>query len=56
MDRHSGQLDDTRAAAPALSYLRGVETGNERMVDQNNASWNRIARWLKAIEEVRRAA
>jgi len=67
MDRHSGQLDEldvrghpgvrrTRSAArraPAFSYLREIETGNERMVDQNNASWNRLTRWLGQIEALR---
>jgi hypothetical protein len=46
----------TRVTAPAFSYLREIETGNERMVDQNSASWNQITVWLRGIDELRRAA
>ena len=34
----------TGATAPAFSYLRGVESKNEGLVDQNSASWNRVIR------------
>ena len=46
----------TRVTAPALSYLRPIEGRNERMVDQNSASWNRIADWLRRVEVLRDAA
>jgi hypothetical protein len=46
----------TRASAPAFSCLRTIEEGNERMVDQNSESWNRVTRWLRQVEELQRAA
>jgi hypothetical protein len=39
----------TRVTAPAFSYLREIRTENEDLVDQNSASWNRIASWLRQI-------
>jgi hypothetical protein len=36
--------------------LREIETGNEGLVDQNSASWNRITTWLRAIGQLRDAA
>jgi hypothetical protein len=36
--------------------FRSFRINSLEMVDQNSASWNRIAGWLKAIEGVRRAA
>ena len=45
----------TRVAAPAFSYLREIETGNERMVDQNSASWNQILPWLNRLDNLRLA-
>ena len=46
----------TRVTAPAFSYLREIETGNEGSVDQMFASWNQIASWLRQIDGLRRAA
>jgi hypothetical protein len=43
-------------AAPAFSYVRPIEDGNERMVDQNRASWNRIVVWLRHLRQVQEAA
>jgi hypothetical protein len=45
----------TRVTAPAFSYLRGAEPGNEDLVDQTFASWNRAAVWLKRIDGLRKA-
>ena len=45
----------TRVTAPAFSYLRGIETGNERMVDQILTSWNRIADWVRQIDGLHQA-
>ena len=47
---------ETRVTAPAFSYLRTIEGGNERMVDQNSASWNQLMRWLKGIDALQSAA
>jgi len=46
----------TAVTAPTFSYLRGIQTGNEGLVDQNSASWNPIAGWLRQLEFVRSAA
>jgi hypothetical protein len=46
----------TAVTAPAFSYLQPVADGKERMVDQNSASWNRIAGWLHRMEVLRGAA
>jgi hypothetical protein len=45
----------TAVTAPAFSYLRPIEAGSERMVDQMFGSWNRLASWLRGIERVRAA-
>ena len=37
----------TRVTAPAFSYLQPIVDGNERLVDQNSASWNPLIRWLR---------
>jgi site-specific DNA recombinase len=34
------------ATAPVFSYLQEIRTGNEGLVDQNCASWNRLRLWL----------
>jgi hypothetical protein len=39
----------TAVTAPAFSYLRPIEAGNEGLVDQNSASWNQIAFWLNRV-------
>ena len=41
---------------PVFSYLRTIEDGNERMVDQNSASWNPLIGWLRSVEALRSAA
>jgi site-specific DNA recombinase len=46
----------TGVTAPAFSYLREIRTGNEGLVDQNCASWNRLTNWLCQLSELRRAA
>jgi hypothetical protein len=46
----------TGVTAPAFSYLRPIEGGNEGLVDQNSASWNRISGWLRRIESLLEAA
>ena len=46
----------THVTAPAFSYLRTIEDGNERVVDQNSGSWNRLAGWLRDIDRLRLAA
>jgi hypothetical protein len=43
----------TGATAPAFSYLREIQTGDERMVDQTGASWNHVASWLHHVEALR---
>jgi hypothetical protein len=40
----------TAVTAPAFSCLRPIEGGNEGLVDQTFASWNRIASWLQQID------
>ena len=52
----SYDLVGTGATAPAFSYLRTIEDGNERLVDQNSGSWNPLASWLRQIEALRAAA
>jgi len=44
-----------RVTAPAFSYLREIETENERMVDQNSASWNQLLPWLRRLDILRGA-
>jgi hypothetical protein len=46
----------TAVTAPAFSYLVPIESGRERVVDLNSASWNRFVRWLRQLELVRSAA
>jgi hypothetical protein len=45
----------TVVTAPAFSYLRPIESGNEGLVDQSNASWNRVTDWLQTIVQLRQA-
>ncbi len=40
----------TRVTAPAFSYLRGIQTGNERMVAHIFPRWNRLSDWLREAE------
>ncbi|MGH9145149.1 MAG: hypothetical protein ACRD1Q_00460 [Vicinamibacterales bacterium] len=46
----------TGATAPAFSYLREIQTGNESLVDQNIASWNPMVNWLQRLDLIRTAA
>ena len=46
----------TGATAAAFSYLRGLETEKEGLVDQTRASWNPVISWLRQIEALRTAA
>jgi hypothetical protein len=46
----------TRVTAPAFSYLRTIEDGNERMVAQIFPRWNRVADWLREAERFSTAA
>ena len=46
----------TGATAPAFSYLRKIETGNERVVAQICPRWNRMANWLREAERFSAAA
>jgi hypothetical protein len=46
----------TAVTAPAFSYLRPIEAGNEGLVDQNSVSWNRIEAWLTSLNRLREAA
>jgi hypothetical protein len=41
--------------APAFSFLRGIETGNEGLVDLTVVSSNRIVAWLRQVETLMRA-
>ena len=42
--------------APAFSYLRSIETGNEGLVSQTFASWNLVLGWLRRLDDLRAAA
>ena len=46
----------TRVTAPAFSYLRPIEAGNEGLVAQICPRWNRLADWLRAAEGYAAAA
>jgi len=46
----------TRVTAPAFSYLRTIEDGNERVVDQTGVSWNQISEWLQTIVQLGKCA
>ena len=46
----------TAVTAPAFSYLGGTEEGNERMVDQNRANWNRLRLWLCRVARLHESA
>jgi hypothetical protein len=39
--------------APAFSYLRAIEDGNEGLVDQIFTSWNLMQSWLRRLSELR---
>jgi hypothetical protein len=44
----------TRVTALAFSYLRGIETGNEGLLDLTGASWNPLLTWLRQVEALAR--
>ena len=46
----------TRVTAPAFSYLRTIEDGNERLVAQICPRWNRLQHWFELAEAFRSAA
>jgi hypothetical protein len=46
----------TAVTAPAVSYLRTLDDGNERMVDLTGASWNRVLLWMRQLETLRRVS
>jgi hypothetical protein len=46
----------TAVTAPVVSNLRPIEGANEGVVDQNSASWNRLASWLQVVDALRRPA
>jgi hypothetical protein len=46
----------TRVTAPAFSYLREIETVNERLVAQIFPRWNPLTSWMRQIEGFQRAA
>jgi len=46
----------TAVTAPAFSYLRQIEGGNEGLVAQIFTSWNPLISWLQRVDALRRAA
>lgn len=46
----------TGATAPTFSYLWEIRAAGMGLVDQNSASWNRMAVWLRRIDGIRLAA
>jgi hypothetical protein len=46
----------TGATLPAFSYLRGIATEKEDLVDHNSVSWNRVTSWLRHLDQLRLAA
>jgi hypothetical protein len=46
----------TAVTAPAFSYLRPIEAGNEGLVAQIFTSWNPLTSWMRQIEDFQRAA
>jgi hypothetical protein len=46
----------TGATAPAFNYFRGIETGDEGLVDQNSGSWNQAMSWLRQVDQLSRPA
>jgi len=57
-DEHAGLgvwFDDHDPRALTAAGLPGVGTGNEGLVDQNSASWNQMANWLKQVDGLKQA-
>jgi hypothetical protein len=46
----------TGVTAPAFSYLREIQTGNEGLVAQIFPRWNPLTSWMGQIEDYQRAA
>jgi hypothetical protein len=46
----------TAVTAPAFSYLRPIEAGNENLVAQIFPRWNPLTSWMRQIEDFQRAA
>jgi hypothetical protein len=46
----------TAVTAPAFSYLRTIDDGNERLVAQIFTRWNRLTDWLWEAERFSAAA
>jgi hypothetical protein len=46
----------TAVTAPAFSYLRPIEGGNEGWVDQICPRWNRLQPWFELAEALKDAA
>ena len=46
----------TAVTAPAFSYLRPIESGNEGLVAQIFPRWNPLTSWMRQIEDFQRAA
>ena len=49
-------FDGTAVTAPVFNNLRPIENGNDGVVDQNRASWNQMAAWLKSLDGLQRVA
>ena len=54
--RSTESVCPNRRNRTGLRLRAGIETGNERLVDLNSASWNRISFWLRQIDTIRTAA
>jgi len=50
---HAGTSGSTNCVG---GRFRSFEISNLEMVDQNTASWNRLAGWLRRIEDIHKAA
>jgi hypothetical protein len=46
----------TAVTAPAFSYLRPIEAGNEGLEAQICPRWNPLTSWMRLIEHFREAA
>jgi len=50
------KLVGTGTTLPVFNYLNPVSDGKKDLVDQNRASWNRMANWLGRIKHLQEAA
>jgi hypothetical protein len=53
---YDGNRLNRTAKAPLFNCLAPSESADEKMVTLNFASWNRVASWLRAVDELRRVA